>query len=164
MPWTVIPKFHAAAAALTNKVDAVLRELASLLNGGLDSRNMKPGTLFPLASFQEQGALVGYRAALHNSNAYDLNFGNAPPVACSIVGVGVSGSLGEATPGKRVVDLYVNGFLRKHIETTTGRYSEVLAVPIAVDAGAIVSAQTSAAGEVPQELEVFLTLRIPHVA
>jgi hypothetical protein len=67
MPFSVFPKFRATSAVLSSKIDAVIREMAALLNGGLGAANVKVGTAFPLASFSESKSVYAMRAALITS-------------------------------------------------------------------------------------------------
>jgi hypothetical protein len=87
MPFSVFPKFRATSAALSSKIDAVIREIAALLNGGLGAANVKAGTAFPLASFAEQkGAFALRLVSLYNIGANIRHELGVTPGAGRIIG------------------------------------------------------------------------------
>jgi hypothetical protein len=88
MPFSVFPKFRATSAVLSSKIDAVIREIAALLNGGLSIANIKPGTAFPLVAFTESKGAFALRVANVNVDmTLGVQFG-AIPIACRLIGAG----------------------------------------------------------------------------
>lgn len=148
MPLSVFPKFRASSAVLSDKIDAVLRELAALLNGGLSLANVRPGAQFALANFAEPKGLYFLRlectiASMGGNPVNNQSVGPAKtyvPIASRVLGWGY---LSQAAG--TYARLSGPGGLISQIDGTadgSGNYSGYanLVAPVALAAGDAISA------------------------
>jgi hypothetical protein len=168
MPFSVFPKFRATSAVLSSKVDAVIREMAALLNGGLSADNLDPASAFPLAYFAETKGLYLIRMECIATNDYDLQSeGPAKvlvPVASTLLGWGyyggVQGTVAILTgPAGEVsrLDAALDSAGRR-------RAHETLDAPLALAAGnALTLATTDPVFAVRSAFSAVLVLSAVHV-
>jgi hypothetical protein len=168
MPFSVFPKFRATSAVLSSKIDAVIREMAALLNGGLSADNLDPAAAFPLAYFTETKGLYLLRMeCLDEIDASNQSEGPAKvlvPVASSLLGWGYyGGTKGTAAiltgPGGVVSSLDAaldsGGRRRAH---------EMLDAPLALAAGdALTMATTDPVFATKSAFSAVLVLSADHV-
>ncbi|HEY6015722.1 MAG TPA: hypothetical protein VIU16_02960 [Gaiellaceae bacterium] len=159
MPLSVFPKFRASSAVLSDKIDAVLRKLAGILNGGISVANLAVGTQFPASAFAEaKGVLAVRLVSSHVGAVGAIAFASCiPPVDCDII----AWSFRAKAPAPTQVWLKVNAApvaLRAPLADTDNLY--VLQNPAAVAAGQIVVIEPT--GNINFSATVFL--RPAHVA
>lgn len=91
----ILGRLYDAASILPGKIDARVRQLAAVVNGGLTADNLAAGYRLPAASFKErysyfalQARFVNLRIA--NGGGWQYAFTPAVGVACELVGVYVA--------------------------------------------------------------------------
>jgi hypothetical protein len=90
MPFSVFPKFRATSAVLSSKIDAVIREMAALLNGGLSAANLKPGETFAASAFAEPRSLYTLQCNMIRAVDDDCWIG-VVPIASRVIAAGLVG-------------------------------------------------------------------------
>jgi hypothetical protein len=156
MPRLVVPTFLTYAAIVSEKIDAIVRELAAVVNGGLDSANIDPATRFPKAAFLDPGALIAVVASITSSSG-----GNPQltvlrmPVAGKIVAwslkVAHGSSMTDATLVSNGVNLDSSGPIAADAEVL-----RKLNAPVAAAVGHVVKVTTTAPGATTFTATVFV--------
>jgi hypothetical protein len=59
------PIFRVGAAVVSEKIDRLAREIASIINGGLDAQNLANGLLLDITAFTETYSVFAMRAVVH---------------------------------------------------------------------------------------------------
>jgi hypothetical protein len=144
VPRLVVPKFLAAAAVVSEKIDAVVRELVAVVNGGLDAANIAPTTRFPKAAFLDPSALFAVVETMvspagANPSLTLLRFPAAGRVVAWSIRVATGSSLTDVKLIVNGVEVDASGPLAQDAEVL-----RMIEPAVAADLGHVVTVTTTA--------------------